>query len=132
MKLTFQNKIEACKLASIEQMETIKDFKNKTNEILVFSTFFSEKKYNRSDRFLDLWTCYGLTDTNIHLFNSGWQSNVSLFHSKYNLMEKWFEILFDGKIAFKPFFDIEIEQHNRIRENAYKIRDQALSFKSRF
>jgi hypothetical protein len=33
-------------------------------------------------------------------------------------MEKWFEILFDNRIAFKPFFDIEIENHRRIRERA--------------
>jgi hypothetical protein len=117
MKPTFQDKIEACKLASIEQIIKLKDFKCKSEERLVFDLFFSETKYKGQDSFFELWNCYGLSDANMSWLDVGFQTNVTLFHSKYHLMEKWFEIVFNKKIAFKPFFDIEIEHHNRIREN---------------
>jgi hypothetical protein len=118
MKPTFQDKIEACKLASIEQIKKLKDFKSKTEERIIFDLFFSESKYKGQDSFLELWNCYGLSDANLNWLDVKFQSNVTLFHSKHHLMEKWFEIVFHKKIAFKPFFDIEIEQHNRLRENA--------------
>jgi hypothetical protein len=38
MKPTFQDKIEACKLASIEQIIKLKDFKCKSEERLVFDS----------------------------------------------------------------------------------------------
>lgn len=118
MKPSFQDKIEACKLASIEQIQHLKDFKSKIEERFVFDSFFSENKYKGQDSFFELWNCYGLSEANLNSLDVGFQSYVTLFHSKYNLMEKWFEILFNKKIAFKPFFDIEIEHHNRLRENA--------------
>lgn len=117
---SFQDKIEACKLVSIEQIKYLINFKSKNKESFVFDSLFSESKYNGKDSFFELWNCYGLSDSNLHWVDVGFQNNVTIFHSKYNLMEKWFEILFNKKIAFKPFFDIEIERHNRMRENAIR------------
>ncbi len=120
MKTSFQDKINQCQLATKAQIQYLKNYKSKIEESLVFDSFFSESKYKGQDSFFELWNCYGLSDDNMSWLNFGFQSNVTLFHSKYHLMEKWFEILFSKKIAFKPFFDIEIEHHNRIRENANK------------
>jgi hypothetical protein len=118
MKTSFQDKINQCQLATKSQIQHLKNYKSKIEENLVFDSFFSESKYKGSDSFFELWNCYGLSDANMNWLDVGFQSNATLFHSKYHLMEKWFEILFSKKIAFKPFFDIEIEHHNRIRENA--------------
>ena len=120
MKTSFQDKINQCQLATKAQIQYLKNYKSKIEESLVFDSFFSESKYKGQDSFFELWNCYGLSDANMSWLNVGFQSNVTLFNSKYHLMEKWFEILFNKKIAFKPFFDIEIEHHNRIRENANK------------
>jgi hypothetical protein len=118
MKTSFQDKIIQCQLATKAQIKHLKDYKSKIEESLVFESFFSERKYKGKDSFFELWNCYGFSDANLNWLDVGFQTNVTLFHSKYNLMENWFEILFNKKIAFKPFFDIEIENHNRIRENA--------------
>lgn len=118
MKKSISDKIEECRLASLEPFGKLIDFKYDWQRAAFLNTFFSETKYNRKNTFLELWEAYGLTDNNIKLLNIGMQNNTEIYRLRYDLMEKWISILFDRKIAFKPFFDIEIEKHTIIRRNA--------------
>lgn len=118
MKTSFQERINMCQLAAMDKIKGMKDFKSKIEESLLFDTFFSENKFKGKDSFSELWNCYGLSETNLNWLDVGFQSSTTLHRSRFDLMEKWFQILFNGKIAFRPFFDIEIEKHRRIRENA--------------
>jgi hypothetical protein len=118
MKTSFQERINLCQLAAMDQIKGLKGFKSKIEESLIFDTFFSENKFKGKDSFSELWNCYGLSETNLNWLDVGFQTSTILHRSRFDLMEKWFQILFNGKIAFRPFFDIEIEKHRRIRENA--------------
>jgi hypothetical protein len=120
MKKSIFDKIEECRLASKELLDHLLESKDEIQREDTIKLFLSETKYNANNTVFDLWLAYGLTDCNIERLDIGFQSYTKLFHLRYSLMEKWIAILFDGEIAFKSFFDLEIEKHSKIRENALK------------
>lgn len=120
MQNNFKEKLIRCRLIAKELLvELLKKENNREHEIEI-NNYLDEKKLNGISTLQELWDAYGFSDKNLETLNLCNLNHIDTFNASYKVMEKWVEILFEGKIQFKTYFDREIEKRIRIREHAAK------------
>lgn len=128
----FKEKIMQCRSIAEEIVRENFQIEVHFDQEVLLHHYLDETKINGIITFLDLYNAFGFTTENLLILKKTTLDASRIYKSTYTLMDKWVETLFLGKKKFETYFNIEIQAHNNLRENAAKKGIRSLNLSINF